>query len=142
MGRWFGGKTIPIVPVSINALYPPNWISPRRAYALGRGIRQAIDSWDSDLRVAVGTSGGLSHFVVDEEFDRLAIKGMSEANGEILCSLPRHRLQSATCETLGWVVVAGAMGSPMDVITYQPAYRTPAGTGVGLTVGHWPVNGD
>ena len=82
--RWFAGKSPPIVPITINTCYPPNWISPKRAYALGRAVREAIESWDSDLTVAVATSGGLSHFVVDEELDRLALKGMEEANGEML----------------------------------------------------------
>ena len=35
---------------------------------------------------------------------------METADGEILSSLPRERLQSATTETLNWVAVAGAMG--------------------------------
>ncbi|HLF77747.1 MAG TPA: hypothetical protein VJB57_09690 [Dehalococcoidia bacterium] len=139
IGRWFGGKTIPIVPISINTCYPPNWISARRAYALGRAVRNALDNLKTDKRIAIATSGGLSHFVVDEELDRIALKGMTEANGEILTSLPRHRLQAATTETLNWVAVAGVMGSPMDLISYQPGYRTPAGTGVGLAVGHWEV---
>ena len=74
----------------------------------------------------------LSHFVVDEELDRLALKGMAEADGEILTSLPRKRLQSATTEILNWVSVAGAMSDQkMDVICYEPGYRSPAGTGCG-----------
>ena len=141
IARWFGGKSPPIVPISINTCYPPNWISARRAYALGQGIRRAIEQWDSDKRVAVACSGGLSHFVVDEELDRIALKGLSEANGEILSSLPRHRLQSATTETLNWVTVAGAMAGTtmerMEVITYEPCYRTPAGTGCGSACGVW-----
>jgi 3-O-methylgallate 3,4-dioxygenase len=136
--RWFGEKSPPIVPITINTCYPPNWISPRRAYALGEGVRRAIESWDSNARVAIACSGGLSHFVVDEELDRIALKGLSEANGEILSSLPRDRLQSATTETLNWVAVAGAMGkTPMEVVTYEPGYRTNAGTGCGCAVGHW-----
>ena len=142
IGRWFGGKTIPILPISINTCYPPNWISPRRAYALGQAVRKAVDSWGSDKKVAFACSGGLSHFVVDEELDRMALKGMETADSEILTSLPRHRLQSATTETLNWVATAGAMGgAPMQTITYQPAFRTPAGTGVGIAVGHWAANG-
>jgi len=136
--RWFGDQSPPIVPITINTCYPPNWISPRRAYALGQAVRRAVDAWDTDQTVAFVTSGGLSHFVVDEELDRIALKGLSEANGEILSSLPRHRVQSATTETLNWVTVAGAMGStPMEVIAYEPGYRTPAGTGCGCAVGHW-----
>ena len=138
IARWWNGKTPPIVPISINTCYPPNWISARRAFNLGRAVRKAIEDWDSDARVAIGTSGGLSHFVVDEEFDRQALKGMTEASPEILTTLPRHRLQSATTETLNWVATAGAMGSSkMDTLAYEPGYRTPAGTGCGCAVGHW-----
>lgn len=138
--RWFEGKSPPIVPITINTCYPPNWISPRRAYALGRAIRKSIEDWDSDKTVAIACSGGLSHFVVDEEIDRIALKGMTEANGEILSSLPRVRIQSATTETLNWVAVAGAMGeAKMETIAYEPGYRTPAGTGCGCAVGHWAV---
>jgi hypothetical protein len=138
--RWFGGKEVPVVPITINTCYPPNWISPKRAFALGRAVRQAVEAWDSDKTVAFACSGGLSHFVVDEEIDRLALKGMAEANGEILSSLPRHRLQSATTEILNWVSTAGAMGdTKMEVLCYEPGYRTPAGTGCGCGCGIWEV---
>ena len=138
VGRWFAGQRPPIVPITINTCYPPNWISPKRAYALGRAVRKAVEGWDSDKRVAFACSGGLSHFVVDEELDRIALKGLAEANGEILASLPRERLQSATTETLNWVACAGAMGdAKMEVISYEPGYRSPAGTGCGCAVGHW-----
>jgi hypothetical protein len=131
---------VPILPIAINTCYPPNWISPRRAYALGRAVREAIDSWDSGLNVAVATSGGLSHFVVDEDLDRIALKGLNEASADILTTLPRHRLQSATTEILNWVATQGAMGDkPMEVITYEPGYRSLAGTGCGCAVGHWEV---
>ena len=73
--RWFGDKRPPMVPITINTCYPPNWISPRRAYNLGKAVREAILSWKSDARVAVVCSGGLSHFTVDEELDRMALKG-------------------------------------------------------------------
>jgi len=142
IGRWFAGKKPMIVPISLNTCYPPNWISSRRAYALGRAVREAVESWDSDLRVAFATSGGLSHFVVDEELDRLALKGMTEANGELLASLPRHRLQSATTEINSWVANSGAMHDvQMQVLTYEPGYRSLAGTGCSCAVGHWEVNG-
>jgi len=138
VARWFAGKTPPILPISINTCYPPNWISPRRAYALGQAVRKAIEAWDTNKTVAFGCTGGLSHFVVDEELDRLALKGMEEANGEILTSLPRVRLQSATTEILNWVATAGAMGSTkMETLVYEPGYRTPAGTGCGCACGIW-----
>ncbi len=138
IARWWAGKQPAIVPITINTCYPPNWISPRRAYALGQAIRRSVEAWDSTKRVAIACSGGLSHFVVDEDLDRIALKGLEEANGEILSSLPRVRLQSATTETLNWVAVAGAMGdTKMETIAYEPGYRTAAGTGCGCAVGHW-----
>ena len=139
--RWFGGKRPPMVPIFINTCYPPNWISPRRAHALGRAVREAVLSWESDFRVAIVTSGGLSHFTVDEEADRMAIDGLTKADAGILTSLPRYKLQSATTEILNWVAVAGAMGdTPMELLEYQAGYRSPAGTGCGLTVGRWLPN--
>jgi hypothetical protein len=136
--RWFMGKRPPIVPITINTCYPPNWISPRRAFSLGRAVREAIASWSSDARVAIVTSGGLSHFTVDEEIDRMALRGLTGPEPDVLCSLPRWKLQSATTEILNWVAAAGAMGStPMELITYQPGYRSPAGTGCGCAVGRW-----
>ena len=136
--QWFGDKTPPIVPITINTCYPPNWISPRRAYALGLAVRKAVQDWDSDLTVAVASSGGLSHFVVDEEIDRLALKGLEKGSEEILTTLPRIRLQSATTEILNWVANAGAMGgAKMETITYEAGYRTPAGTGCGCACGSW-----
>lgn len=138
VGRWFAGKTPPIVPITINTCYPPNWISPKRAYALGRAVRKAVEQWASGKRVAFACSGGLSHFVVDEDLDRMALKGLAEANGEILSSLPRERLQSATTEILNWVACAGAMGQTrMEVVTYEAGYRNAGGTGCGCAVGHW-----
>jgi Catalytic LigB subunit of aromatic ring-opening dioxygenase len=138
--RWFGAKRPPAVPITINTCYPPNWISPRRAYNLGKAVKQAIEAWDSEARVAIVTSGGLSHFTVDEELDRAAIKGLTEANSEILTSLPRYKLQSASTEVLNWVTAAGAMeGTPMTLMMYEPGYRSPAGTGCGCAVGRWEV---
>jgi hypothetical protein len=136
--RWFDGMDVPIVPITINTCYPPNWISPKRSYELGAAVRKIVDAWDSDKTVAFACSGGLSHFVVDEELDRLALKGLANADAEILTTLDRKRLQSATTETLNWVATAGAMGSTkMEVMTYEAGYRTPAGTGCGCAVGHW-----
>ena len=123
-------------------LLPAELDQPAPRLRLGRAVRKAVDAWDTDQTVAFATSGGLSHFVVDEELDRMALKGLETADGEILRTLPRHRLQSATTETLNWVAIAGAMGgTPMETIAYEPGYRTPAGTGCGCAVGHWATNG-
>ena len=128
----------PIVPITINTCYPPNQISPRRAYALGRAVRRAIEEWDSDARVAVVGSGGLSHFVVDEELDRLVLDLMKTRNAEGVAALPRERLNSATSEIRNWLAAAGALEHlDMELVDYIPARRTPAGTGGGWGFARW-----
>ena len=68
--------------------------------------------------------------------------GLTTPDPDTLCTLPRWKLQSATTEILNWVAAAGAMGStPMELMTYQPGYRSPAGTGCGCAVGRWTPNG-
>lgn len=51
-----------IVPIFINAAAPP-LTSMRRCYAFGKMLRRGIDSWESNERVAIIASGGLSHWV-------------------------------------------------------------------------------
>jgi hypothetical protein len=58
-----------MVPVMVNTYYPPNQPTPKRCYAFGQAVRKAIESWDSNKRVALMASGGLSHVVIDEEID-------------------------------------------------------------------------
>lgn len=136
--RLMNNAPIPIVPISQNTCYPPNQPTPKRCYNLGSAIRAAIEDWDTDKRVAVIASGGLSHFVLDEELDRLALKGLQEKNAEILCSLPRQRLQSATSEILDWVTAGGACQNlDFNLVDYVAAPRTPAGTGGGWAFGYW-----
>jgi hypothetical protein len=136
--RLLHNNPIPMVPVTINTCYPPNQITPRRCYKLGQAIRKAVESWDADKKVCVIGTGGLSHFVVDEELDRRALEGMREKDAEVLMSLPRERLNSASSEIRNWVTAAGACEQlDFELIDYVPVYRTPAGTGGGWAFATW-----
>ena len=55
-----GEAPVTIVPVNINTVQFP-LPSAKRVYALGKAVGEAIASWDSDKKVAVLASGGLSH---------------------------------------------------------------------------------
>ncbi len=57
---WPGECPVTIVPVSINTVQFP-LPSARRVWALGEAVGEAIRTWDSDKKVAVIASGGLSH---------------------------------------------------------------------------------
>lgn len=138
--RLFEDKPEPILPVFQNTCYPPNQPTPKRSFDFGRAVGAAIRAWPEDMRVAVVASGGLSHFVVDEELDQMVLGGLARKDAEALRSLPRNRLYSAASESLNWVAVGGAMqDTPLkfELIDYVPVYRTEAATGGGWAFGQW-----
>jgi len=137
-GRLLAGFEVPVVPILINTYFPPNQPSPSRCYNLGQAIKRAVDTLPGDLRVAVVASGGLSHFVVDEELDRLILDAMQTGNAEALRGIDPARLNSGTSEARNWIAAAGA-GEHLSVkwTEYIPAWRSPAGTGIGLAFGLW-----
>jgi hypothetical protein len=137
-GRLMNGKAVPTVPVMVNTYYPPNQPTPKRCYELGRAVRAAIESWPSDARVAVVASGGLSHFVIDEELDHQVIDALQRKNVEAIYALPRKRMNSGTSEIRNWLVTAGAVEHlDMELIDYVPCYRSPAGTGCAMGFAQW-----
>jgi hypothetical protein len=136
--RIFRGRPIPVVPVLLNTYFPPNAPTPKRCYDLGKALRQCIDESPLDLRVAVLASGGLSHFVVEEELDRRIIAALLADDANVLRSLPVAALQSGSSEIRCWVAAAGAFsGLGNQWLEYIPARRTAAGTGIGLGFGAW-----
>lgn len=138
VGRMLKGITIPMVPVLINTYYPPNQPTPARCYDLGVALSEAVESMPGDLRVAVVASGGLSHFVVNDILDRQVLEAMRNHDAATLRSLPVEQLNSGTSEVRNWIAAAGA-GRHLTHrwSTYIPAWRSPAGTGVGLAFGLW-----
>jgi hypothetical protein len=136
--RLMGDKVIPLLPVLINTYYPPNQPSPRRCYLLGRALRRAIETFPEDITVAVVASGGLSHFVVDEELDKRVLDGLKNRDFESLATIPRRFMRSGTSESLNWIAAGGALeGLTMELVDYVPAYRSTAGTGVGMAFAVW-----
>ena len=129
---------VPIVPIFLNTYFPPNQPSPRRCYALGEEVRRAVETFPGEARVGVLASGGLSHFLVDEELDRAILKALADKDGAFLQNLPRNKLQAGSSEILNWVAVAGAAeGIDLNWFEYVPGYRTPAGTGTGMSFATW-----
>src|SRR5206468_5270982 len=136
--RIMNGMTIPTVPMMLNTYYPPNQPTPKRCYALGQALRQAVESWPSDKRVAVIASGGLSHFVIDEELDHQIITAMQHNDAAALSSIPKERLNSGNSEIRNWIATAGAVEHlKMQLIDYVPCYRSPAGTGCAMGFAQW-----
>jgi Catalytic LigB subunit of aromatic ring-opening dioxygenase len=131
-------KAVPVVPILVNTFYPPNQPLPRRCYAFGRMLRHAIESWQEPKRVAVVASGGLSHFTVDDEFDRGVLDMLRRKDVEGLTTLPLAKLNSGNSEIRNWIAVAGAVaGLDLHWSDYIPGHRTAAGTGTGIAFAAW-----
>jgi len=136
--RVLPGSKVQMVPVMVNTYYPPNQPTPKRCYAFGQAVRRAIESWDSNKRVALLASGGLSHVVIDEEIDAMVIDGLKNKKPEVLFQLPRKKLHGGTSEILNWVALAGAMENrDLKYLEYVTTYRSPAATGCGMGFAYW-----
>jgi hypothetical protein len=136
--RLLGEHVLPVIPVILNTFDPPNQPTPRRCVALGRALRELVAQWPEDLRVGVIASGGLSHFVVDEELDQQVIAAIRGKDSDALAAFDPRRLQAGSSEIRNWLVV-GEMARDLDLewLEYISGYRTPALTGTGLAFAAW-----
>lgn len=129
---------LPSVLVLLNTYMPPAQPRARRCVELGAAIRTAIASLSGRARVGIIASGGLSHFLVDEELDQLVLDACARRDTDSLTTIPEKALQSGSSEIKNWMVVAAACTHlDFDLIDYVPGYRTLAGTGTGLAFATW-----
>lgn len=130
----------PQVPVDVNCWYYDNSPTAARCYDFGVALAQAIASWEGDRKVAVLTTGGLTHFVVDEQWDRKFLQAMHDQDAQWLRAIPQNELMAGTSECKSWIVTAAAMhasGLTMELIDHQCLYRTEAGTGSSCAFTLW-----
>lgn len=134
-------RSIPVVPLMLNTYFAPNVPSANRCYEIGRKLRAAIEAMPSNLKVAVVASGGLSHFVVDEQLDLRVLNAFREGKDAALRTVPREALRSGSSEILNWIFAAGAVDHlPLQMSEYFPLYRSEAGTGVGAGFCYWAAS--
>jgi len=144
MHRIMKDRPPPCVPVLMNCFYRPTQPPIRRCIEFGKALAAAIRSWDSDKRVAVIASGGLTHFVCDEEQDREFIELLGTGDLEGLANIDERVYQAGTSEMKLYVpvlIAAQQMGAPMTMVDYVPLYRTEAGTGEGMGFFYWAPAG-
>lgn len=136
--RLFSGREIPIAPILLNTYFVPNVPTSARCHSIGRHVRNVVEAWDKDARVAIIASGGLSHFITDEELDRGVLEALRTHDGAYLRSVPPPALKSGSSEILNWILVGGAVEHLAHAWTeYLPIYRTPAGSGIGMGFCAW-----
>lgn len=129
---------VPILPVVLNTYFPPNQPRPARCHALGQAIRRAVESWREGGRIGILASGGLSHFTIDEELDRLVLDACRAKDGAALGAIPPAKLNAGNSEIRNWIAVAGA-AEHLETRwqEYVPCYRSPAGTGCAMAFAVW-----
>lgn len=134
------GLNKPHVPVDVNCWYYENSPTANRCYDFGIALARAIAAWEGDERVAVLTTGGLTHFVVDEQWDRQFLEAMRTHDAQWLRRIPQNELMAGTSECKSWIAAAAAMdsaGLEMDLVDYQRLYRTEGGTGSSCAFTLW-----
>ncbi len=108
-----------IVPVCINTVQFP-LPSARRCWALGQAVGRAIRSWDSDARVMVLGSGGLSHQLdgqragfINKDFDLAFLESLVH-NPSWATQFNTHELVEKAgtqgVELLMWLAARAALG--------------------------------
>jgi Catalytic LigB subunit of aromatic ring-opening dioxygenase len=133
-------RPVPHLPVMINTFYPPNQPTAQRCHRFGLALKHAIESFPKESRVAVIASGGLSHFVVDEELDEKFLAFLKAGDVKGMTTMPETFLQSGTSEFKNWIpvgAIAHDAGLAMDVVDYVPCYRSSAGTGNAMGFVRW-----
>jgi OH-DDVA oxygenase/3-O-methylgallate 3,4-dioxygenase len=130
--RVMADQAIPTLPIITNTFFPPNQPRPWRCFELGQLVGSLIRDWDSDLRVAVVGSGGMSHFVINEEFDRQLLSAIQNRDAAFLKAIDPKLMKDGTSELLNWVSASGCLFDSSlsgELIDYVPCYRTEAGSG-------------
>jgi hypothetical protein len=133
-------RTPPSVPIILNVHFPHNTPKVRRCLELGHALARAIAAFDGFKRVALMAAGGLTHFVIDEDFDRSVIAAMTAGDEGALAALPESFFKVGTAEIKNWIPVIAAMnaaGLKYHQIDYVPCYRSEAGTGNAMCFAYW-----
>ena len=124
---------VPTLPIITNTFFPPNQPRPWRCFEMGKLVHQVVTEWDTNLRVAVFGSGGMTHFAINEEFDRALINAIAQRDEAFMRSVPPSYMKDGTSELLNWISAAGCLFQTTDLhgglIAYVPCYRSLAGTG-------------
>jgi protocatechuate 4,5-dioxygenase beta chain len=129
-----GDCPVAVVPICINTVQFP-LPSAKRVYALGKAVGDAIRSWDSDKRVAVIASGGLSH-QLDGERAGFINKAFDLQFLQSLQSNPEWATQFSILEL---VEKAGTQGVELLMWLAMRAALSSAGAGVQKVHGNYHI---
>jgi protocatechuate 4,5-dioxygenase, beta chain len=131
---------VQVIPLAVNVVqYPPP--TGNRCYNLGKAIRKAVESFDTDLKVVVFGTGGMSHQLqgpragfINKEFDNEFLDTI--VKDPVSLSRKPHveylrEAGSEGVEMVMWLIMRGALDA--DVQEIHRFYHVPASN---TAVGH------
>jgi hypothetical protein len=160
------GFSIPTVPIWINCYYGPQ-PSAQRCYGLGRAVREIIEAYPGDRRVAIVGSGGLWHTpgagnsILDETFDRAILAEVTSGDARAMAATfdaypivydpadPRSvkdasggtgivsGLGSGTGETRNWIAAAATVDGLPGTVV---DYVPVYASPVGIAFAYWTIS--
>jgi len=130
---------IAYVPLAVNVIQHP-LPTAARCYKLGQAIRQAVDAYNHDFKVAIFGTGGMSHQLSGErfgylnsEFDEWFLDQIAGDPQELIEMSHQTLMEKAgveAVELIMWLIMRGAM--TLDVTELHRNYYAPMTTGMGL----------
>lgn len=130
---------IRMLPIAVNMLMQP-LPSPTRLRQLGHALRDAILEDDSDARVVVIGTGGMSHQIhgtrfgmTNERFDRRFLDDIESRMDELIAIEPAKLMQAAGTEAIEltmWYAMRAALAD--EARKASSFYTCPAVTGCGV----------
>lgn len=128
-----------VIPLAVNVvMYPAP--SGKRCYALGKAIREAVDSFDEDVNVQIWGTGGMSHQLqgpraglINQEFDNAFLDRIVD-DPEGLAEMSHfdylNQAGSEGIELVMWLIMRGALNDKVNVkkrFYHVPASNTAVG---------------
>jgi len=122
-----------IIPLAVNVVvYPPP--SGRRCFALGSAIRNAVESFDQDLKVQVWGTGGMSHQIqgarsglINTQWDLAFLDRIVDKPHEA-AAIPHleyvREAGSESIELVMWLIMRGALNTHVREVHRH--YHVPA----------------
>jgi len=132
---------VKLVPICINTVQHP-LPSPKRCYALGRSVGRALESWQSDEKIVVLGTGGMSHQLdgqragyINPEYDRFCLESIV-SDPE---AMTRHSTLdivelagSQGVEIINWIAARGALRGTVRELAHN--YHVPISNTAAATV--------
>lgn len=131
-----------VIPLHVNVVQYPT-PSGERCFALGKAIREAVETFDDDLNVQIWGTGGMSHQLqgpraglINAEWDNNFLDQLIEAP-EALSTVPHieyvREAGSEGIELIMWLIARGAMDLESMPAVRHRFYHVPASN---TAVGH------